>query len=64
MRTSITTANRTLPIAQLGKEIPMFNTIMVSYDESPEAAHALASAIELAALVRAHLKVVAVVDGQ
>ena len=40
----------------------MFRTIMVAYDESREAAHALASAIELATLVGAHLKIVTVVE--
>ena len=40
----------------------MFKTIMVAYDESREAAHALASAIELAAPLRAHLKIVTVVE--
>jgi nucleotide-binding universal stress UspA family protein len=40
----------------------MFHTIMVAYDESREAAHALASAIELATLVGAHLKIVTVVE--
>ena len=40
----------------------MFNTIMVAYDESQEAALALASAIELAKLLGAHLKIVTVVE--
>ena len=40
----------------------MFNTIMVAYDESREAAHALASAIELAKPLGAHLKIVTVVE--
>jgi nucleotide-binding universal stress UspA family protein len=40
----------------------MFNTIMVAYDESREAAHALASAIELARPLGAHLKIVTVVE--
>jgi nucleotide-binding universal stress UspA family protein len=40
----------------------MFNTIMVAYDESLEAAHALASAIELAKSLGAHLKIVTVVE--
>jgi nucleotide-binding universal stress UspA family protein len=35
---------------------------MVAYDESREAAHALASAIELATPLRAHLKIVTVVE--
>ena len=41
----------------------MFKRIMVAYDESREAAHALASAIELAAPLGAHLKIVTVVEG-
>ncbi len=40
----------------------MFHTIMVAYDESREAAHALASAIELAKPLGAHLKIVTVVE--
>lgn len=40
----------------------MFHTIMVAYDESQEAAHALASAIELAKPLGAHLKIVTVVE--
>jgi nucleotide-binding universal stress UspA family protein len=40
----------------------MFHTIMVAYDESPEAAHALASAIALATSLGAHLKIVTVVE--
>ena len=40
----------------------MFHTIMVAYDESLEAAHALASAIELAKPLGAHLKIVTVVE--
>jgi nucleotide-binding universal stress UspA family protein len=40
----------------------MFHTIMVAYDESREAAHALASAIELARPLGAHLKIVTVVE--
>jgi nucleotide-binding universal stress UspA family protein len=40
----------------------MFHTIMVAYDESREAAHALASAIELATSLGAHLKIVTVVE--
>ena len=40
----------------------MFHTIMVAYDESREAAHALASAIELAKPLRAYLKIVTVVE--
>jgi nucleotide-binding universal stress UspA family protein len=40
----------------------MFHTIMVAYDESREAAHALASAIELAKTLGAHLKIVTVVE--
>lgn len=40
----------------------MFKTIMVAYDESREAAHALASAIELATPLGAHLKIVTVVE--
>jgi nucleotide-binding universal stress UspA family protein len=40
----------------------MFNTIMLAYDESQEAARALAFAIELAAPLGAHLKVVTVVE--
>ena len=40
----------------------MFNTIMVAYDESREAALVLASAIELARLLGAHLKIVTVVE--
>ena len=40
----------------------MFNTIMVAYDESREATHALVSAIELATLLGAHLKIVTVVE--
>jgi nucleotide-binding universal stress UspA family protein len=40
----------------------MFNTIMVAYDESREAGHALASAIELATTLGAHLKIVTVVE--
>jgi nucleotide-binding universal stress UspA family protein len=40
----------------------MFHTIMVAYDESREAAHALASAIELAKSLGAHLKIVTVVE--
>jgi nucleotide-binding universal stress UspA family protein len=40
----------------------MFHTIMVAYDESPEAAHALASAIEPAKPLGAHLKIVTVVE--
>jgi nucleotide-binding universal stress UspA family protein len=40
----------------------MFRTIMVAYDESREAAHALASAIELAKPLGAHLKIVTVVE--
>jgi nucleotide-binding universal stress UspA family protein len=40
----------------------MFNSIMVAYDESREAAHALASAIELARPLGAHLKIVTVVE--
>jgi nucleotide-binding universal stress UspA family protein len=40
----------------------MFRTIMVAYDESREAAHALASAIELAKHLGAHLKIVTVVE--
>jgi nucleotide-binding universal stress UspA family protein len=35
---------------------------MVAYDESREAAHALASAIELAKPLGAHLKIVTVVE--
>jgi nucleotide-binding universal stress UspA family protein len=40
----------------------MFHTIMVAYDESREAAHALASAIELAMPLGAHLKIVTIVE--
>jgi len=40
----------------------MFHTIMVAYDESREAAHALASAIELATPLGADLKIVTVVE--
>jgi nucleotide-binding universal stress UspA family protein len=40
----------------------MFHTIMVAYDESPEAAHALASAIDLAKPLGAHLKIITVVE--
>jgi nucleotide-binding universal stress UspA family protein len=40
----------------------MFHTIMVAYDESREAAHALASAIELATPLGAHLKIVTIVE--
>ena len=40
----------------------MFHTIMIAYDESREAAHALASAIELAKPLGAHLKIVTVVE--
>ena len=40
----------------------MFHTIMVAYDESREAAHALASAIELAKPLGAHLKIVTVLE--
>ena len=40
----------------------MFHTIMVAYDESLEAAHALASAIELAKPLGAHLKIVTVLE--
>jgi nucleotide-binding universal stress UspA family protein len=40
----------------------MFKRIMVAYDESREAAHALASAIELAKPLGAHLKIVTVVE--
>jgi nucleotide-binding universal stress UspA family protein len=40
----------------------MFHTIMVAYDESLEAAHALASAIDLAKSLGAHLKIVTVVE--
>jgi nucleotide-binding universal stress UspA family protein len=40
----------------------MFHTIMVAYDESREAAHALASAIELAKPLGAQLKIVTVVE--
>ena len=40
----------------------MFHTIMVAYDESREAAHALASAIELAKALGTHLKIVTVVE--
>jgi nucleotide-binding universal stress UspA family protein len=40
----------------------MFHTIMVAYDESREAAHALASAIELAKPLRSHLKIVTIVE--
>jgi nucleotide-binding universal stress UspA family protein len=40
----------------------MFHTIMVAYDESREAAHALSSAIELAVPLGAHLKIVTVVE--
>jgi nucleotide-binding universal stress UspA family protein len=40
----------------------MFHTIMVAFDESREAAHALASAIELAKSLGAHLKIVTVVE--
>ena len=40
----------------------MFHTIVVAYDESQEAAHALASAIELAKPLGAHLKIVTVVE--
>jgi nucleotide-binding universal stress UspA family protein len=40
----------------------MFHIIMVAYDESREAAHALASAIELAKPLGAHLKIVTVVE--
>ena len=41
----------------------MFHRIMVAYDESREATHALASAIELATPLGAHLKIVTVVEG-
>jgi nucleotide-binding universal stress UspA family protein len=40
----------------------MFHTIMVAYDESREAAHALASAIELARPLGARLKIVTIVE--
>ena len=40
----------------------MFHTIVVAYDESREAAHALASAIELAKPLGAHLKIVTIVE--
>ena len=40
----------------------MIHTIMIAYDESLEAAHALASAIELAKPLGAHLKIVTVVE--
>jgi nucleotide-binding universal stress UspA family protein len=40
----------------------MFRKIMVAYDESPEAARALSTAIELAKEIRAELSVVTVLE--